>query len=87
MDDRTPEELAALQNWYTVVGIWPETKERYQEYVQAVSSRQAEDLARMTAQDKGGVFWVAGVYEGQLVAQDTYATFADDPDKTTQADF
>ena len=87
MDDRTPEELLELQGWYTVVGVWPETKERYQEYIQAVSPRQAEDLARMTAQDKGGVLWVACVYEGQLVAVDTYATFADDPDKVPEADF
>lgn len=79
MEDLTP--------WYTVVGCWPETKERYQEYVPAMSPRQAEDLARMTAQDKGGVLWVCGVYEGKLVTQDGYATFCDDPDKVTEADW
>lgn len=80
----TYEELATF---YTVVGIWPETKERYMEHVSATSPRQAEDLVQMTAMDKGGVLWVAAVFEGKLTAVDTYATFADDPDKTTEAEF
>jgi hypothetical protein len=74
-------------NYYSVVGIWPETKERYMEHVSAMSPRQAEDLAQLTAKDKGGVLWVAGVFEGKLEALDTYATFADDPDRTTEAEF
>jgi len=81
------QQMEDLTPWYTVVGVWPETKERYQEYVPAMSARQAEDLARMTATDKGGVLWVCGVYEGKLEAMDTYATFAHDPDATTEADW
>lgn len=73
-----------LQPWWTVVGVWPETKERYLMHYTAVSPRQAEDLMQMDAKEKGGVFWVAGVFEGKLTAMDTYATFADDPDKTTE---
>lgn len=67
---------------YTVVGVWPETRERYSEHLSAVSARQAEDLAQLTAKDKGGELWVCGVFEGHLVCVDTYATFVD-PDATT----
>jgi hypothetical protein len=79
--------MGELDSWYTVIGVFPETKERYQEYVTAASSRQAEDLARLTAKEKGGVLWVCGVYDGQLVAMDTYATFADDPDRVPEANW
>jgi hypothetical protein len=68
---------------FTVVGVWPETRERYVEHVTAVSPRQAEDLAQLTARDKGGGLWVCGVFEGQLTALDTYATFVD-PDQSTE---
>lgn len=75
-----------LQSFWTVCGVWPETKERYAEHVSAQSPRQAEDLAQMTAREKGGVLWVCGVYEGKLVAADTYAQFID-PDMTTEAEY
>jgi hypothetical protein len=84
-------DMAALeaeirgQGSYTVVGFWPETRERYHEWVDASGPRQAEDLARMTAVDKGGVLWVCGVYEGKIEALDTYALFID-PDQTTAID-
>jgi len=76
--------LEDLQQFWTVIGVWPETKERYAEYVAAMSPRQAEDLVQMTAAEKGGVLWVCGVYEGKLVAADTYAQFID-PDMTTES--
>jgi hypothetical protein len=85
--DTALEKMEELQEWFSVVGVWPETKERYMEHVPAASARQAEDLVRMTAAEKGGVIWVCGVFAGKLSALDTYATFGDDPDKTTQADF
>jgi hypothetical protein len=81
------EKMDDLQTWWSVVGVWPETKERYMEHVPASSPRQAEDLAQMSAKDKDGVLWVCGVFEGKLTASDTYATFADDPDRTTEAQF
>lgn len=81
------EKMDELQTWYSVVAVWPETKERYLEHVPAASPRQAEDLVRMTAAEKGGVVWICGVFEGKLTALDTYATFADDADRVTQADF
>lgn len=84
--DSTLDEIEALQPWYTIIGVWPETKERYVEHVTAASPRQAEDLAQMTAQEKGGVLWVCSVFEGKHYAVDTYATFID-PDQTTQAEY
>lgn len=90
MSDDIDDKLAAIDDmmpWYTVVCVWPETKERYMEHTTAASARQAEDIVRMTAKDKGGVLWVCGVFDGKLTALDTYATFADDPDKVTGADW
>lgn len=68
-------------DWFTVVGFWPQSKERYHKWIQAPSARQAEDLARMGAIDQEGVLYVCGVYAGKLQALDAYATFADDPDR------
>lgn len=78
--------LDDLQSFWTVVGCWPETKERYAEHVSALSPRQAEDLAQMTAKEKGGILWVCGVYEGKLSAADTYATFID-PDMVSESEW
>ena len=64
----------------------PTSRISYAEHVRAASPRQAEDLAQMTARDKGGELWVCGVFEGQVNAVDTYATFVD-PDMTTRADW
>lgn len=83
--DAALEKMDELQTWFTVVGVWPETKERWIDHVPAASARQAEDLAQMTARDKGGVLWVCAVFEGKLQAVDLYATFADDPDRVTEA--
>lgn len=78
--------LEDLQSFWTVVGVWPETMERYVEHVAAMSPRQAEDLTQMTAKEKGGVLWICAVFEGKLTVADTYATFVD-PDMTTEAEF
>lgn len=85
--DAALNKIEELQNYYTVCGVWPETKERYMEHVSAASPRQAEDLVQLTANEKGGVLWVCAVFEGKLAAVDTYATFADDPDRTTVAEY
>lgn len=82
--DAALEVMDSLTPWYTVVGCWPETRERYTEHVPAASPRQAEDMAQLTAKEKGGVLWVCGVFDGKIEALDTYATFID-PDRTTEA--
>jgi hypothetical protein len=84
VEDRPPSDFADLDTTYTIIGVWPETQERYAEHVRAASPRQAEDLAQMTAREKGGVLWVCGVFEGAHQSVDTYATFID-PDRTTEA--
>lgn len=74
-------------SWFTVCGLWPETKERWANWYQALDARTAESMARMDAAEKGGVLWVTNVFDGQLDPVDTYAKFADDPDRTTAAEF
>jgi len=86
MSPVTAEELESLQPWFTVVGVWPETEERFAQPYAAQTPRQAEEFAQMEAKEKGGVLWVCGVFDGQVRAVDTYATFVD-PDKTTQAGY
>jgi hypothetical protein len=83
--DAALDQMEDLQTWWSVVGVWHSTKERYMEHVPAASARQAEDLAQMTARDKGGELWVCGVFEGKLIAADTYATWVD-PDMTAQSE-
>ncbi len=78
--------LDDLQSFYTVIGCWPESHERYAEHISAVSPRQAEDLAQLGAREKGGVLWVCGVFEGKINAVDTYAQFID-PEMTTEAEW
>jgi hypothetical protein len=82
----SPEDLASLQPWFTVVGVWADSKERYLERVPAQTPRQAEELVQMTAREKGGELWICAVFEGQLEAVDTYATFVD-PDVVTEVEW
>jgi hypothetical protein len=85
-DELSIDDLESLQPYFTVIGVWPETKERYLEHVAAQTPRQAEEFVQMTAKEKGGVLWVCGVFDGKIIAVDTYATFID-PDIVTRAEF
>lgn len=85
--DAALNQMDDLSPWFTVVCVWPETQERYLEHTTAASARQAEDLVRKSAEDAGGEIWVCGVFDGKLFALDTYATFADDPDRVTRAEY
>jgi hypothetical protein len=76
------DDLRSLDNVYTVVGFIEETKERYVRHVRALTPRQAEDIAKEEIREKGGVFWVCAVFDGELVRVDTYGDFLD-PDMTT----
>lgn len=84
-EDQSPTDLSLDQVW-TVVGVFPESKERYVEHVHAPSPRMAEDLAQLSAKERGGVLWICAVFDGQFYASDTYATFVD-PDMTTEAEY
>lgn len=77
MDELTP--------WWTVCGIWPQTKERFSGHYQADLPRIAEDLAQLDARDKGGVLWVSNVFAGRLHSADLYARFVD-PDMIAEDD-
>lgn len=69
MDELTP--------WWTVCGVWPATRERWNDHYQALTPRLAEDLARLDAKQRGGELWVTNVFPGRLQAADDYATFVD----------
>jgi hypothetical protein len=86
VSDLSIEDLESLQPFFTVVGVWPESKERYLERVAAQTPRQAEEFAQMTAKEKGGVLWVCAVFEGKIAAVDTYARWVD-PDMVEEAEF
>ena len=85
MDELTP--------WWTVVGVWPDSEERWMGNYQAMTARTAEDMARMDAREAweaagqhGPVrFWVCGVFEGSHVAADIYARYVD-PDLIAESD-
>lgn len=71
------EELDEQMHWMTVVGVWPESRERFQDFYPVSDARVAEDLAQADARAKGGELWVCAVYAGKLQNVDTYATFVD----------
>lgn len=86
MGELSIEDLESLQPFFTVVGVWPETKERYMEHVAAQTPRQAEEFVQMTAKEKGGELWVCAVFEGKIAAIDTYARWVD-PDMVAEEEY
>ena len=86
MDELTP--------WWTVNGVWPTTKERWNSTYQAITPRVAEDLARFDAQQTwtaAGMlgeaeFWVTGVYAGQHNDVSAAYTTRVDPDYIPPSD-
>lgn len=78
------EDAANEDSWWTVVGVWTLSKERWSLHVQASDARQAEDLAQHEAQfDIGKELWVTGVFKGKIENMDKYATFIDPDVKPT----
>jgi hypothetical protein len=71
------EELDEQMHWMTVVGVWPVSRERFQDFYQVSDARMAEDLAQADAKAKGTELWVCAVYAGKLDNADTYATWVD----------
>lgn len=80
--------LADLDPWWTVVGVWTHSQERWMGNYQALTARTAEDIARMEAQQQweaagmrgAAEFWVCGVFPGAHTAADVYAKYVD-PDR------
>lgn len=61
-------------NTYTVLGIYPDTEQRFATSVEAETPQRAEELAYAEAD---GELWIAGVIEGEHVCVDAdYATLA-----------
>jgi uncharacterized Fe-S cluster protein YjdI len=69
---------------YTVVGMWWESAERWQDQFVAASPVMAETLAHELARSRGLHLAVCGVYEGALVNVDTYPWV--DPSASSQAE-
>ena len=65
---------------YTVFGFWAETRERYGQWFTATSPRAAEDMAQMTALEKGGTLLVCRVVAGEIPSADRYTAFVDPQD-------
>ncbi len=72
-----------VQPWWTIIGVWPESKERFTLHVQADTAREAEDLAQWQASQQAGVLWVVGVFEDKINNADGYAKFVDPDVKAT----
>lgn len=78
-DDMTEDELESdiTEEWWTVVGFWHESWERWAGHYDCISAQVAEDLAQMDAKDEGGTLAVVAVFEGKLMPADKYATWID----------
>jgi hypothetical protein len=79
MTDYTEEELEDDINhdWWTVVGFWHESWERWAGHYDCITAQMAEDLAQMEAKEQGGTLAVVAVFEGKLMPADKYATWID----------
>lgn len=76
------EELDDLQDdirhdWWTVVGFWHDTWERWAEHYDCLTPRMAEDLAMLEANTRGRRLAVVAVFEGKLMPADEYALYID----------
>lgn len=68
------------EGWFTVSGLWKNSKERYTLHTQASDARGAEDQARWeAAQNSADTLLIANVFQGKLENADKYAVF-EDPD-------
>lgn len=54
------------EGWYTVVGLWWQTKERWAGQYQATSPEMAEELAYTEAAARSANLGIVGVFEGRL---------------------
>jgi hypothetical protein len=88
---KAQEAKDLFSEWFTVAGITnpttsPNGRERWVGYYQTETAEQAEQAARAEIRTAyNAVLWVAAVFPGQLRNADTYATFADNPERTTLA--
>jgi hypothetical protein len=77
------DELEELEDdihhdWWTVVGFWHESWERWADHFDCPTPQMAEDLAHMEARTRGLHLAVVAVFEGKLMPVDgDYATYVD----------
>lgn len=85
-EDMTAEELEDDINhdWWTVVGFFHESWERWADHYDCLTPQMAEDMAQMDAKEQGGHLAVVAVFEGKLVPSDKYVFV--DPEATSDTD-
>jgi len=66
-----------IEEWYTVVGFWFETLERWTGHFLADTALGAEEMAQQHARSRMLHLGVVGVFKGELKVQDSYATWID----------
>lgn len=74
------EQLAEdiRDEWWTVIGFWHESWERWADHFNCLTPQMAEDLAHMEAKERGLHLAVVAVFAGKLVPVDgDYATYVD----------
>jgi hypothetical protein len=77
------DELEELEDdirhdWWTVVGFWHESWERWAGHYDTATPQMAEDLAQLEARERGLNLAVVAVFEGKLMPADgDYATYVD----------
>lgn len=79
-DDMSADQLKEdiTEEWWTVVGFWHESWERWAGHYDCLTPQMAEDLAQMEAKERGLNLAVVGVFEGKLMPADgDYATYVD----------
>jgi hypothetical protein len=65
-------------DWWTVVGFWHESWERWAGHYDCLTPQMAEDLAQMEAKERGLHLAIVAVFEGKLMPADgDYATYVD----------
>lgn len=69
---------------YTVVGFWFNTLERWAQVYNADTALAAEDMAQREASEKGMTLGVCGVFKGDLMNVDGYATWVDPTAKSQE---
>lgn len=66
-----------IEEWYTVIGFWFETLERWTGEFLADTPLAAEEMAQHHARSRMLHLGVVGVIKGQVRVEDTYAAWID----------
>lgn len=79
--------MSALET-YSVVGYWAGSEERYVQFFEVHSVRDAEEQMLAKARDEDDVFWISGTMLDEQYRDDLYTAFInpDDPENDNRTD-